>query len=404
MIPVNLEQIKKQFPIFSNNPDLTYLDNAATTQKPQRVINSLVDFYSKYNSNVHRGLYPLSETATVLYENARKTIAKFINAEPEEIIFSSGTTDGINAIADSLLRSKMVSENPKILLTETEHHSNILPWMQISNVSLSFIQLDKNNELKLDDSKLESDYDVLAINHSSNVTGGINDIKLVVEKARANGKRRYIVLDAAQSIAHLPIDVKELDVDFMVFSGHKMYGPTGIGVIYAKRELLENMDPFKVGGGMIREVTKQAASWGPLPEKFEAGTPPIADAIALAEAALFIQEIGFENIKLHEQELRRYMVNRLKEIEGMRIFHPDLDKEALGVISFYTDKVHPHDLAQFLGDRNVCVRAGHHCTQILHREILNIPASIRASLSIYNSAEDIDKMMDALQEGIHLYQ
>src|SRR5690606_14404203 len=161
---------------------------------------------------------------------------------------------------------------------------------------------------------------------------------------------------------------------------------------------------FKVGGGMIREVTKQAASWGPLPEKFEAGTPPIADAIALAEAALFIQEIGFENIKLHEQELRRYMVNRLKEIEGMRIFHPDLDKEALGVISFYTDKVHPHDLAQFLGDRNVCVRAGHHCTQILHREILNIPASIRASLSIYNSAEDIDKMMDALQEGIHLYQ
>jgi len=397
--------LRNQFPILKNNPELIYLDSASTSQKPQQVIDSLVDFYSKHNANVHRGLYPLAEKATKLYEDARKTIAEFINAEPEEIIFTGGTTDGINKIAESLKISGMLSEKPKVLLTELEHHSNILPWQRLAKEMFYIPVQTEAGEFEISTDEhfypIEEPYDVLTLTHISNVTGSITDVQEMVKYSRYhNPKPHYIMLDAAQSIIHMPIDVKALDVDFMVFSGHKMYGPTGIGVIYGKKEILKKMEPFHVGGGMIREVKRASASWAPLPEKFEAGTPPIAEAVALAEAVRFIQNLGFEKIQPHENLLRKYLVEKLMQIPGLKLYHPPLTAKAAGVVSFSVDGIHPHDIAQFLGDNNVCVRAGHHCTQILHREILQIPASVRVSLGVYNTEEDIEKFVSFLKESI----
>ncbi len=387
--------VKEQFPIFQNNPGLIYLDNSATTQKPQRVIDAVVDYYSKYNSNVHRGLYPLSEKSTGKYESARKIIAEFLNAEPEEIIFTSGTTDGINSIAESLKLSGMISNNPEILLTELEHHSNILPWQRITT-QLEYLELDEDEQLLIKAQKDE--YDIISTTLVSNVTGTINDIH---EISKINHK--ILIIDAAQAIAHLPIDVKTLGADFIVFSGHKMYGPTGVGVIWGRKELLEKMEPFRVGGGMINEVKRDSATWAEIPEKFEAGTPPIAQVIGLAEAANFLKDLRFEEIEKHEQHLRKYLIENLQQIENIKIYHPDLSKKAVGVISFTVEGIHPHDLSQFLGDRNICVRAGHHCTQILHREVLEIPASVRVSLAIYNTEEDIDKLINEIISAKQYY-
>lgn len=392
------KSIKSQFPIFSNNPGLVYLDSAATTQKPKKVINKLSEFYSKYNANVHRGLYPLSEKSTAMYEDARRTVAKFINADPEEIIFTSSATDGLNAIAAMLKNSGEIGSHPKIILSEIEHHSNILPWQALDPKSTEFLMM--TSDFLLGSAIETNKADILAITHASNVTGTILPIKDIVKQASDIG---FVVLDASQSVAHMKVDVKELDIDFMVFSGHKLYGPNGIGVIYARKELLKDLNPFRVGGGMIKEVSRKSATWADLPEKFEAGTPPIADAIALAEAIEFVKEVGFEKIKSNEQELRIYLVNKLKEINGIRIYHPPLNVEALGIVSFTIDGVHPHDLAQFLGDRKICVRAGHHCTQILHREVLNIPASLRISIGVYNTKSDIDKLIDGLKAGVKYF-
>lgn len=382
--------IKDQFPIFKNNPNLVYLDSAATSQKPQRVIDSIVEFYSKYNSNVHRGLYPLSEKATDMYESARKTIAEFINADLKEIIFTGGTTDGVNSIVESLRISGLIDEESKILLSEVEHHSNLLPWQRISK-NINYLQSYENisEELK--------NPDILAIALVSNVTGEITPTKELTKLLSP----KYIIIDAAQAVGHMKIDVEELGADFIVFSGHKMYGPTGVGVIWGKKELLEKIEPFKVGGGMITEVNRSSASWRDLPEKFEAGTPPISEAIALAEAANFLSELGFEEIKKHEKELRTYLIENLQQIPGIQIYHPDLSQSALGVASFTVEGIHPHDLAQYLGDKNICVRAGHHCVQIYHREVLQIPASLRVSLGIYNTKKDIDAFIKALLEGIN---
>jgi cysteine desulfurase/selenocysteine lyase len=407
-----MDNIKDQFPIFKNNKDLVYLDNAATTQKPQTVISSLVEFYETYNSNVHRGLYPISEKATDKYEEARRKIAKFINAEPEEIIFTGGTTNGINAIARSLYVSGLIPEKPRVLLSDLEHHSNILPWQQLPGSQLDYIPLDKNYVLRLSGvypefiSGLAQDdkpYDVVSLVHVSNVTGSVLDLDLV-KKLKAESSRLIAVLDCAQSIGHMPIDVKTLGADLIVFSGHKMYGPTGVGVIWGKREILEQMVPFEVGGGMIREVKRDSATWAELPEKFEAGTPPIADAIALGAAADFITSIGFENIQKNESELRKYAFERLKELTGIEIYHPNLETEAGGVISFCLNNIHPHDIAEYIGKKGICIRAGHHCTQVLHREILDISASARISLGIYNAKEDIDKLIDGLKEAVTVYK
>lgn len=390
---------KSQFPILSNNPGLVYLDNAATTQKPRRVIQKISEFYSKYNSNVHRGLYPLSEKSTELYEESRRTVAKFINAEPEEIIFTSGATDGLNAIATMLSSSGLIDKHPRIVLSELEHHSNILPWQRLNPRSIEYLML--TSDFAIGSSAETKRVDVIALTHASNVTGSILNIKEILTR---NNNYEFSVLDASQSIAHMKVDVKDLGVDFMVFSSHKVYGPTGVGVLYAKKEILEALDPFRVGGGIINEVKRDSATWANLPEKFEAGTPPIAEAIGLSEAVRFIQELGFEKVRLNEQELRIYLVEKLKSISGIRIYHPPLNIDALGIVSFTIDGIHPHDLAQYLGDRKICVRAGHHCTQILHREVLNIPASVRVSLGVYNTKSDIDKLIEGVNSAMKYFR
>jgi len=392
--------IKDQFPIFTEYPELIFLDNASTTQKPQKVIQSLSDFYTKYNANVHRGLYPISEKATELFEESRVKIAKFINAEPDEIIFTAGTTDGLNALADSLYRSKMISDKPKILISEAEHHSNILPWQRLPDVELEYLETLIEGLEGLSIPSLRNDYDVISLSAISNVTGQLNPLVEIAGEKNSG----YLVADLAQAVGHTRVDVKALGIDFAVFSGHKMYGPMGIGILWGKREHLQRMQPFRVGGGMIREVTRKGATWSESPNRFEAGTPSVADAYALGAAVDFINSIGFSKIEKHEESLRKYLFTNLKKVEAITIYHPDLNQKASGVVSLSFDKAHPHDIAQFLGDNNICTRAGHHCTQILHREVLHIPASLRISLAIYNSKEDIDKLIEKLKEGMQIYE
>ncbi len=389
---IDPKEIKSEFPIFENHPDLVFLDNASTTQKPKEVLNKLLEVYTNYNANVHRGLYPIAEKINQEYEDARKKIAKFINADPEEVIFTSGTTDATNLIAESLVRSKLIPLEPKVLTTEAEHHANFLPWQRITDGKLKFLSTAENI--------LNEEYDVVAYSVVSNVTGQFNEIKEL--KEHKNLSKALFIADAAQAIAHNRIDVKEMDVDFLVFSGHKMFGPTGIGVLYGKKELLNKMEPFRVGGGMIREVKRTHSSWAELPNKFEAGTPAIADAIALGAAVDFINNLGINNINKHETELTQYALTKLKELNNINIYHNN-SLNSGPVISFTIEGVHPHDIAQYLGDKSICVRAGHHCTQILHKEIFEIPASVRLSLSIYNTIEDIDYFIEELKNGIKVY-
>lgn len=406
--------MKAFFPIFKKSPNLVYLDNAATTQKPQSVIDTIVEFYSEYNSNVHRGLYPISERATDRYEEARKKVAEFINASPEEIIFTSGTTDSINSLATSLVISNILKA-PKVLLSELEHHSNLIPWQQILDAELSFITVDDNYQLGGIESTKENSSeswisefskkfgkapDIVTLTHTSNVTGTVLDTTLLNQFKN----RSLVVVDCAQSIAHQKIDVKKMNVDFLAFSGHKMYGPTGIGVLYGKKELLEKMQPFRTGGGMISEVTKRKSTWANLAEKFEAGTPNIAGSIGLASAIDFINKVGFEKISKIEKELRNYCIKRLEEIDEIKIFHPPLNIDAAGVISFSINGIHPHDLADFLGKRDICIRAGHHCTQVLHRDVFKVAASARVSFGIYNTKEDVDRFIEAVKEALNIFK
>jgi cysteine desulfurase/selenocysteine lyase len=394
--------LKSQFPIFQNNPGLIYFDNGATTQKPQSVIDAEIEFYTKYNSNVHRGLYPLSQVATDKYEEARGIVADFINASPEEIIFTSGTTDSTNAVATMLQKSKLLNPKPKILLTELEHHANIIPWQQIEGVNLDYLSVDENYEISIEGQKDLEGYDVVSMSLISNVTGTIS--QSFYNSLTCQRVNTLTVLDAAQAVAHIPIDVKTLDVDFLTFSGHKMFGPTGIGVLYVKRGILEKLVPFRTGGGMIVEVGKNSATWAEIPERFEAGTPNIAGAIGLAESIKFINNIGFDYIQSTENDLRNYLFAKLSDIPSIKIFHPSLDKAAASVISFYIVGVHPHDISESLGNSNICVRAGHHCTHILHREVFKVPATVRASLSIYNTKEEIDVFVEKLKEVVEIYK
>lgn len=392
----NIKGIKKEFPIFSNNPDLIFLDNASTTQKPELVLNKLMEVYTQYNSNVHRGLYPIAERLNSEYELAREKIAKFINAEKDEIIFTSGTTDATNLIAQSLSLSGIISKDSSILTTEMEHHANFLPLQRVAQGKLDFAKSSENGLIF----NASTPYDLVAYSIISNVTGSFTDIK---ELKKGNLSNSIFIADAAQAVSHMKIDVKEMDIDFLVFSGHKMFGPTGVGVMYGKRNLLQKMEPFKVGGGMISEVTKHYSHWAKSPEKFEAGTPPIADAIALGSAVDFINKLGIEEISTHEQNLRNYAYEKLSKIKGIRLYH-DIHKYGAAVISFTLEGVHPHDAAQFLGESNICVRAGHHCTQILHKEVFEIPASIRVSFSVYNTIEEINLLIEAINKCLMFYK
>lgn len=390
---------KQDFPIFSNHKNLIYFDSAASSQKPQMVLDAINTFYATGYSNVHRGNYTLSEHATDLYEKARIKVAQFINSDPDEIIFTSGTTDSINKLAQSL--NKLI-RNDAIVTTEMEHHSNFLPWQQLAlknGCDFRIVSVKKDYTLDLDQlyKFVENDEPaVVAITQMSNVLGTINPIKEIVKEIKWILPDTIVVIDAAQSIHHMKVDVKDLGCDALAFSGHKMFGPTGIGVLYVKKELLKKLEPTVYGGGMIKKVERFKTTWEDAPTSFEAGTPNIEGAIGLGAAIDYINSIGFEKIIKYETELSKYFINVIGSIPGVKIFGPT-DLAIRGpVFSFAVDKIHPHDLSSLLNEFDIATRAGHHCAQILHREVLKVVATTRASLSIYNEPFEIDKLKEAI--------
>ncbi|MBU7218720.1 cysteine desulfurase [Staphylococcus gallinarum] len=399
---LNVNEIIKDFPILDqqvNGKRLAYLDSTATSQTPIQVIEAIDDYYKRYNSNVHRGVHTLGSLATDGYENARETVRNFINAKYfEEIIFTRGTTASINLVAHSYGDAN-VSEGDEIVVTEMEHHANIVPWQQLAkrkNASLKFIPMTETGELNIEDVKatINDNTKIVAIAHISNVLGTINDIKAITEVAHAHGA--VISVDGAQAAPHMNLDMQDLDVDFYSFSGHKMLGPTGIGVLYGKRQLLNQMEPTEFGGDMIDFVGKYDASWADLPTKFEAGTPLIAQAIGLAEAIRYLESIGFDAIHEHEAMLTQYAYDRMLEVENIEIYGPPKERRA-GVITFNLGDVHAHDVATAVDTEGVAVRAGHHCAQPLMKW-LNQSSTARASFYIYNTKEDVDQMVEALKQ------
>lgn len=388
--------MKKFFPIFDNYRDLIYLDNASTTQKPSVLFTSLNSFYSKYNANVHRGLYQLSEDATQMYEDARSSIARFINAEPFEIIFTSGTTDGINSIVRSLVNSNILNDSSSILLSELEHHANIIPWQE-SSAKLSFLKVDSDFQLDLY-SIPKQVFNIIALGLSSNVTGTV--VKVDEVKERFGDSNTIIALDCAQFSANDSIDVQKLDTDFLTFSSHKLFGPTGLGVLYINKRIHNKLKPPKFGGGIIREVLENYSTYSDIPHSFEAGTPPIAQAISFAKVVEFTKE---HKLISNKEELRKYAYLKLKEIEEFVVYHPPMESYAHPIISFSHPKIHSHDIADYLGKMNICVRSGHHCAQILHRNVFKTSSSVRISIGIYNDTSDIDKTIDTLKKCVVKY-
>ncbi|MGJ5709405.1 cysteine desulfurase [Staphylococcus equorum] len=399
---LNVSEIVKDFPILKQQVHgnrLAYLDSTATSQTPTQVIDAIDDYYKRYNSNVHRGVHTLGSLATDGYENARETVRRFINAKYfEEIIFTRGTTASINIVAHSYGDAN-VNEGDEIVVTEMEHHANIVPWQQLAKrkkAELKFIPLTEDGELAIEDVKatINEKTKIVAIAHVSNVLGTINDIKAIAEIAHNHGA--IISVDGAQAAPHMDIDMQDLDADFYSFSGHKMLGPTGIGVLYGKRTLLNNMEPVEFGGDMIDFVDKYEASWADLPTKFEAGTPLIAQAIGFAEAIKYLQNLGFEAIHQHEATLTQYAYDKMSEIEGIEIYGPAKDRRA-GIITFNMTDVHAHDVATAVDTEGVAVRAGHHCAQPLMKW-LKQSSTARASFYIYNTKEDIDQLVESLKQ------
>ncbi len=398
-----MQNYKSEFPIFEHNPELIYLDSSATNQRPRVVINAISDYYTKYNSNVHRGLYPISIQATEKYDAARKSVSELIGAEFEEIVFTGGATDALNGLATSLYKSGRLQSGDRVLLTPIEHHSNILPWQALPGIELKYFEVTDNFELDFENSGVDlQGVKLLTLPFVSNVTGTLFKAAEIIEWAKSINPGIIIVVDAAQGLSHHRINVKELGVDFMVFSGHKSFGPTGVGVLYGKKELLQEIEPYRYGGGMISDVSRESTSWAGLPEKFEAGTPNIAQVIGMGAAVEFIKQIGIETIEEHEKELNIYAADSLEGIDGLELFHPTPPENHSSVFSFHIPGIHPHDIAEYLGNKNICIRAGHHCTQILHKEILEVPATSRISLALYNTKEDIDQAVTAIQEAIRL--
>lgn len=399
---LNVEAIIKDFPILEqqvNGKRLAYLDSTATSQKPKQVIDALSDYYERYNSNVHRGVHTLGSLATDGYEGARETVRRFIHAKYfEEIIFTRGTTAAINMIAHSYGDAN-VGEGDEIVVTQMEHHANLVPWQQLAKrqgATLKFIPMAEDGTITLEAVRetVSERTKIVAIAHVSNVLGTINDIKAIAEIAHEHGA--IISVDGAQSVPHMKVDVQDLNVDFYSFSGHKMLGPTGIGVLYGKREHLNQMEPTEFGGDMIDFVDLYDSTWTDLPTKFEAGTPLIAQAIGLQAAIEYIESIGFDAIHEHEQALTTYAYEQMSQIEGIDIYGPPKDKRA-GIITFNLKDVHPHDVATALDTEGVAVRAGHHCAQPLMKW-LNVSSTARASFYIYNTKEDIDQLVEGLKQ------
>ena len=404
---LDVEKIRNDFPILKelvHGKPLCYLDNAATTQKPQVVIDSIVNYYTKINSNIHRGVHYLSGTATDAYENARIKVKNFINAFSEkEIIFTRGATESINLVANSFGRNNL-NEGDEIIISGMEHHSNIVPWQLIAaekKAVIKVIPITDEGELIFDEfEKLITDRTkIVAVVYVSNSLGTVNPVRQIIETAHKHNIP--VLIDAAQAVNHFPVDVRELECDFLAFSGHKIYGPTGIGVLYGKENLLDQMPPYMGGGDMISKVTFEKSTYNELPFKFEAGTSNIAGAIGLGAALDYINEIGIETISVHETELLDYGIKSLSQVEGLKIIGNAKDKSA--VISFVFDNIHPHDIGTFLDFEGVAVRTGHHCTQpVMDR--YNIPATTRASLALYNTKSEIDVLTNGLKKITEVFK
>lgn len=406
---------KKDFPIFQKNPGLVYLDSAATSQKPQVVLDAINEYYTSYNANIKRGIYPIAEKATAKVEEVRENVAKFINAKSsEEIIFVRNATEAINLVAYSLVSTSAswrIKRGDTIAATIMEHHSNFVPWQQIAlQKNADFLVLDVNENGVFDLDARIKNYEsgikkakILAITHVSNVLGIINPIKEIVSELRTMNPELVILVDAAQSVPHTKVDVQDLDCDFLVFSGHKMMAGTGTGVLYGKKEMFSKMQPFLYGGEMIREVTVQNTTFGDLPDKFEAGTPDIAGIVSLGAAIAYIKSIGIENVRKYEEILVSYGLSQMERVPGITIYGSKDPKERGGVIAFNLKGIHPHDIAQILGDMGICIRAGHHCAMPLHTR-LGIPASARISFYLYNDEQDIDRFIEGLQKVRKLFK
>lgn len=402
---LDITAIREQFPVLNREVKgrpLVYFDNAATSQKPQSVIDALVNYYTVYNANIHRGIHTLAEEATAAFEETRTAVQQFIHAQArEEIIFTRGTTESINLVAYTWGR-KNIGPGDEIIISTLEHHSNIVPWQILceeKKAVLKVIPINENGELLMDEYRklLGPKTKLVAIAHASNALGTINPVKQIIAWAHASGA--LVLVDGAQSIVHLDIDVQDMDCDFFAFSAHKLYGPTGTGVLYGKKPILEAMPVFLGGGEMIKEVTFEKTTYNDLPYKFEAGTPNIADVIAFKTALQFIQDTGKDKIRKHEQDLLLYATGLLEKIPGLRIIGKA--REKVSVISFVMEKAHPQDIGILLDNRGIAVRTGHHCAEPL-MQYYNIPGTIRASFAVYNTREEIDELVAGIQKAIKM--
>ena len=400
---LDVETIRKDFPILDSHAHgkpLVWLDSASTSQKPRQVVDRIVRFYETENSNVHRGVYELSQKATMAYEGARAACGRFIAARsPRSIVFTRGTTEAINLVRYTWGREH-VKEGDEILVTEMEHHSNLIPWQllaQETGATLRHLPIDDQGRLRVDllDDYITERTELVAVGLMSNVLGTINPVRRLADAAHAVGAR--ILVDAAQAAPHLSIDVNELDADFLAYSAHKMCGPTGAGALYGREDLLEEMPPFHGGGEMIREVWSDRATWNEIPYKFEAGTPNVAQAVGMGAAVEYLEDIGLEDIRRHEKEMVAYAMERL-EGAGATVYGPKEVDQRGGVASFNLDEVHPHDMATILDQEGICIRAGHHCAQPLMRR-LDVSATARASFYLYNTPDEIDVLVEALEKA-----
>jgi cysteine desulfurase/selenocysteine lyase len=410
---LNIEKIREDFPILkrkvSGGKPLVYLDNAATTQKPLAVINAIHDYYMNYNSNIHRAVHQLAEEATLEFEKTREKVAEFINARStDEIVFTRNATEAINLVAYSWGRTNVKKED-RIVITELEHHSNIVPWQMLTSekgAKLEYVGTDDNGYLKLQEymNYLESSkkkVKLVSVSHMSNVLGTIVPVNDMIKMSHEKGIP--VLIDAAQSVPHMPVDVQKMDCDFMAFSAHKMLGPTGVGILYVKKEILEKMPPFIGGGDMIKEVHKYETRYNDLPYKFEGGTPNIADVIGFAAAIDYLKKLDMDKVREHEVELTEYALDIITKVKGVTLYGPRNTEDRGGVISFNIGDIHPHDLATIMNDHGVAIRSGHHCAQVL-MERLDVAATSRASFYIYNTKEEIDIFVSALEEARRLFK
>ncbi len=400
------EKLRKDFPILDvrvNGKQLVYLDNAATSQKPKQVIEAVKDYYENYNANIHRSIHALGEKATAAYEEAHKEVSDFINADFEEVIFTKNATESINLLAYSLIGSLKAGD--EIAISQMEHHSNFVPWQQLASkkgLKLKFIKINREGLLdwKSINENITKKTKIVSLTHVSNVLGTVNDVREIGKIAHENNA--LLVVDGAQSLPHMPVDAKKIDCDFLAFSGHKMLGPTGIGALYGKKELLEKMQPFLYGGEMIKEVRFEGTKFNELPWKFEAGTMNIAEAVGFGAAIGYLSKTGMKNIEQHEKGLVKYAYEKLSKMDGVEIYGPSAEKRS-GLIAFNVKGVHAHDTAQILDGEGIAIRAGHHCAMPLH-SILGISASARASFYFYNTKQEIDKLADGIKKVTKVFK